>query len=132
MNTYEEARATSDALIHETAVGMTDFDGRPDALVERLGIMVRLHANAERGEKPVGDVSNDVAVRHVISALCLKTRDKGFAVFHGLMREILDNDAVLLHIVDGLYRDLYAVEEIDEITAQERKVLSRIEEILIG
>jgi hypothetical protein len=132
MNTYEEERAMVDALIHETAIGITGFEGHPDAFIERLGIMVRLHADAERGEKLVGHISNEAAVRHVISALCQKTRENGFAVLHGLMREILDRDAVLLDIVDGLYRDLYAVQDIDEITAQERKVLSRVEDILIG
>lgn len=132
MVTDKKAHMSADKLIHKTAVGMTDFEGNPEVFLERLYTMVRLYADAERDEKLFGQISDDEAVRHVISALCQKTCSNGAAVFHGLMRQILEADAVLLDIVVGLHRDLYAAEQVDEITACERKALRRVENILNG
>ena len=118
-------------ILSETAKEMANYSGAPNAFYERLKLVVQAEMDAATGGNSVNLCGSDVAVRCVISGLISKVHQRDVVIFEGLMREILDADAILLEIAEGLYGDLYAYHMHDKITPREMKVMQRLERILL-
>jgi len=125
------AKKLAAKILSETAKGMADYVGDPNAFYERLKLAVQVEMDAATGGNSINYPASDVAVRCVISGLISKVHKRDVATLEGLMREILDADAILLEIAEDLYGDLYAYNMHNEITPREIKVMQGLERILL-
>jgi hypothetical protein len=125
------AKKLAAKILSETAKEMANYSGAPNAFYERLKLVVQAEMDAATGGNSINHPGSDVAVRCVISGLISKVHKRDVATFEGLMREILDADAILLEIAEDLYGDLYAYNMHNLITPREIKVMRRLERILL-
>jgi hypothetical protein len=125
------AKKLAAKILSETAKAMADYVGDPNAFYERLKLAVQMEMDAAAGGNSINHPGSDVAVRCVISGLISKVHKRDVATFEGLMREILDADAILLEIAEDLYGDLYAYNMHNLITPREIKVMQGLERILL-
>ncbi len=125
------AKKLAAKIMSETAKGMADYAGDPNAFYERLKLAVQVEMDAAAGGNSVNHPGSYIAVRGVISGLISKVHQRDVANFEGLMRQLLDADAILLEIAEDLYGDLYAYNMHNLITPCEIKVMQGLERILL-
>ena len=125
------AKKLAAKILSETAKEMANYSGAPNAFYERLKLVVQAEMDAATGGNSINHPGSDVAVRGVISSLISKVHKRDVATFEGLMRQLLDADAILLEIAEGLYGDLCAYNMHNEITPREIKVMQGLESILL-